>query len=76
MFYTYPLYRLVKAVQFKMSKWIHDYINMQDYSKYIDDENKEHTVFYSVCQALFLIITKRHNDYPDSKKCKYTILIY
>ncbi|XP_029034108.2 RNA polymerase I-specific transcription initiation factor RRN3 [Osmia bicornis bicornis] len=59
---------LVKAVQFKMSKWIHDYINMQDYSKYIDDENKEHTVFYSVCQALFLIITKRHNDYPDSKK--------
>ncbi|KOC62808.1 RNA polymerase I-specific transcription initiation factor RRN3 [Habropoda laboriosa] len=60
--------KLVKAVQFRMSKWIHDYINMQDYSKYIDDESKEHSVFYSVCQALFLIITKRHNDYPDSKK--------
>ncbi|XP_054000888.1 RNA polymerase I-specific transcription initiation factor RRN3 [Hylaeus anthracinus] len=59
---------LVKAVQFRLCKWIHDYINMQDHSNYIDDENKEHTVFYSVCQALFLIITKRHNDFPDSKK--------
>lgn len=67
--------RLIKAVQFKISKWIHDYINMQDHSNYIEDENKEHSVFYSVCEALFLIITKRHNDYPDSKKCKYIILM-
>ena len=59
---------LVKAVQFKMSMWIHDYINIQDHSSYIDYRNKEHTVFYSVCQALFLIIAKRHNDYHDSKK--------
>ncbi|KAK1137539.1 hypothetical protein K0M31_002044 [Melipona bicolor] len=59
---------LVKAVQLKISKWIHDYINMQDHSSYIMDENKEHSVFYSVCQALFLIITKRHNDYSDTKK--------
>ncbi|KOX67426.1 RNA polymerase I-specific transcription initiation factor RRN3 [Melipona quadrifasciata] len=33
---------LVKAVQLKISKWIHDYINMQDHSSYIMDENKEH----------------------------------
>ncbi|KAG6804219.1 RNA polymerase I-specific transcription initiation factor RRN3 [Apis mellifera caucasica] len=59
---------LVKAVQFKISKWIHNYINMQDHSNYMEDENKEHNVFYSICQALFLIITKRHNDYPDSRK--------
>ncbi|XP_076301490.1 RNA polymerase I-specific transcription initiation factor RRN3 homolog Tif-IA [Lasioglossum baleicum] len=59
---------IVKVVQFKLCKWIHDYINMQDHSSYINNENKDHTVFYSVCQALFLIICKRHNDYPDSKK--------
>ncbi|XP_043604914.1 RNA polymerase I-specific transcription initiation factor RRN3 [Bombus pyrosoma] len=65
---TFVTTGLVKAVQFKISKWIHDYINMQDHSNYMEDENKEHSVFYSVCEALFLIITKRHNDYPDSKK--------
>ncbi|XP_071862578.1 RNA polymerase I-specific transcription initiation factor RRN3 homolog Tif-IA [Bombus fervidus] len=65
---TFVTTGLVKAVQFRISKWIHDYINMQDHSNYIEDENKEHGVFYSVCEALFLIITKRHNDYPDSKK--------
>ncbi|XP_060818468.1 RNA polymerase I-specific transcription initiation factor RRN3 [Bombus pascuorum] len=65
---TFVTTGLVKAVQFKMSKWIHDYINMQDHSNYIEDENKEHSVFYSVCEALFLVIAKRHNDYPDSKK--------
>lgn len=43
---------------------------MQDHSNYMEGENKEHNVFYSICQALFLIITKRHNDYPDSRKCK------
>ena len=48
---------------------------MQDHSSYIMNENKEHSVFYSVCQALFLIITKRHNDYSDTKKCKYIFLI-
>lgn len=57
-------------MQFKISKWIHNYINMQDHSNYMEDENKEHNVFYSICQALFFIITKRHNDYPDSRKCK------
>ncbi|XP_068970803.1 RNA polymerase I-specific transcription initiation factor RRN3 [Bombus flavifrons] len=65
---TFVTTGLVKAVQFEISKWIHDYINMQDHSNYIEDENKEHSVFYSVCEALFLIIIKRHNDYPDSKK--------
>ncbi|CAK9803980.1 RNA polymerase I-specific transcription initiation factor RRN3 [Anthophora quadrimaculata] len=65
---TFVTTGLVKAVQFKMSKWIHDYINMQNQTNYIEDESKEHSVFYSVCQALFLILTKRHNDYPDSKK--------
>ncbi|XP_078033045.1 RNA polymerase I-specific transcription initiation factor RRN3 homolog Tif-IA isoform X2 [Augochlora pura] len=59
---------IVKEVQFKLCKWIHDYINLQDHSSYVSNENKDHTVFYSVCQALFLIISKRHNDYPDSKK--------
>nr|XP_033339466.1 RNA polymerase I-specific transcription initiation factor RRN3 [Megalopta genalis] len=59
---------IVKVVQFKLCKWIHDYINMQDHSSYVSNEKKDHTVFYSVCQALFLIISKRHNDYPDSKK--------
>ncbi|XP_003490029.1 RNA polymerase I-specific transcription initiation factor RRN3 [Bombus impatiens] len=65
---TFVTTGLVKAVQFEISKWIHDYINMQDHSNYIEDGNKEHSVFYSVCEALFLIIIKRHNDYPDSKK--------
>ncbi|CAL7933805.1 unnamed protein product [Xylocopa violacea] len=65
---TYVTTGLVKAVQFKISKWIHDYIIMQDRSNYIQDENKEHSVFYSICQALFLLIAKRHNDYSDSKK--------
>lgn len=66
---------LVKAVQFKMSTWVHNYINMQDNLNYVENESMEHSVFYSVCQALFLIVTKRHNDYPDSKKCKYFAFI-
>ncbi|XP_017886626.1 RNA polymerase I-specific transcription initiation factor RRN3 [Ceratina calcarata] len=59
---------LVEALQFKMCTWIHNYINAQDHSNYIQDENKEHTVFYAICQALFLMIAERHKDYPDSKK--------
>ncbi|CAD1479145.1 unnamed protein product [Heterotrigona itama] len=52
---------LVKAVQLKISKWIHDYINMQDHSNYIMDENKEHNMLHLQELDLAKIITCKLN---------------
>lgn len=58
---------LLKGIQSRMAKWIHDYIAMQCRDSSVSTETKEHLVFYSICQALFYLIIKKHNDYTDSK---------
>ncbi|KAK2576891.1 hypothetical protein KPH14_005516 [Odynerus spinipes] len=58
---------LVKIVQSKLAKWIHSYIDMQENSDYVSDDPRDHPIFYSVCQALFFIVTVRHKDFIDTK---------
>ncbi|KAF3423756.1 hypothetical protein E2986_01622 [Frieseomelitta varia] len=52
---------LVKAVQLKISQWIHDYINMQDHSSYIMNENKEHNMLHLQELDLAKIVTCKLN---------------
>ncbi|XP_029663030.1 RNA polymerase I-specific transcription initiation factor RRN3 isoform X3 [Formica exsecta] len=58
---------LVKLIMSKLITWIRNYINMQEYSKYIDDDMKRHAVFYSVCQAFFHLFIARHKEFVSSK---------
>ncbi|XP_070168180.1 RNA polymerase I-specific transcription initiation factor RRN3 isoform X2 [Polyergus mexicanus] len=58
---------LVKLTMSKLITWIRNYINMQEYSKYIDDDMKRHAVFYSVCQAFFHLFIARHKEFVSSK---------
>lgn len=58
---------LVRTMLSKMSKWIHNYIKVQERAHYVNDETKDHIIFHSICQALFFIISKRHKDYTNSK---------
>lgn len=58
---------LVKVIQSKLAKWIHNYIDMQESLEYVSDDPRDHPVFYSVCQALFFIVTVRHKDFIDTK---------
>lgn len=58
---------LVKKTQSNLAKWIHNYINMEENSDYVSDDPMNHPVFYSVCQALFFIVTARHKDFIGTK---------
>lgn len=58
---------LVEVTMSKLVKWIHSYINMQEYSKYVDDDTKPHVVFYSVCQAFFHLFIARHKEFVSAK---------
>ncbi|XP_050453015.1 RNA polymerase I-specific transcription initiation factor RRN3-like isoform X1 [Cataglyphis hispanica] len=58
---------LVKLTMSKLITWIHNYINIQEYLKYIDDDTKRHAVFYSVCQAFFHLFIARHKEFVNSK---------
>ncbi|KAL6423028.1 hypothetical protein ACFW04_010482 [Cataglyphis niger] len=58
---------LVKLTMSKLITWIRNYINIQEYSKYIDDDTKRHAVFYSVCQAFFHLFIVRHKEFVSSK---------
>lgn len=62
----------------KLITWIRNYINMQEYSKYVDDDTKPHAVFYSVCQAFFHLFIARHKEFVSSKngECKFIVLTY
>ncbi|XP_072750819.1 RNA polymerase I-specific transcription initiation factor RRN3 isoform X2 [Anoplolepis gracilipes] len=58
---------LVKLTMSKLITWIRNYISMQEYSKYVDDDTKPHAVFYSVCQAFFHLFIARHKEFVSSK---------
>lgn len=53
-----------------MSDWAHSYISAQDSLECANSDVRVHTVFYSVCQALFYIVAFRHKDLVDTKKSK------
>lgn len=69
---TYGLYfySVIKNILFEISTWCNNYINRVDKSVTVVTEDllKWHAVFYSMCQALFYIISFRHQYLMDSKR--------
>lgn len=59
-----------------MAKWIHMYIDTQDGLDSINWDLRIHSVFYSVCQAVFYIITFRHKDFVSKRGKKNTAKKY
>ncbi|XP_057658400.1 RNA polymerase I-specific transcription initiation factor RRN3 isoform X2 [Diorhabda carinulata] len=62
-----PLAMLKGTLQ-QLAEWIHSYILAQDGLEYVNSDIRAHSVFYSVCQALFYVIAFRHKDFVTSKK--------
>ncbi|KAJ8945039.1 hypothetical protein NQ318_019034 [Aromia moschata] len=62
-----PLSMLKGTLQ-QMAEWIHSYIANQDGLECVNSDVRVHSVFYSVCQALFYIVSFRHKDFIGSKK--------
>lgn len=56
-----------------MAAWIHSYITTQDGLECLNSDVRVHAVFYSVCQALFYVISFRHKDLVNTRKSKYYI---
>ncbi|XP_050300204.1 RNA polymerase I-specific transcription initiation factor RRN3 [Anthonomus grandis grandis] len=65
MFVSLPV---VKETMRQMAEWIHSYIGSQDSLDSVNSDVRVHTVFYSVCQALFYLVSFRHKDLVDRKK--------
>lgn len=63
---------MLKNTLYEISTWCNKYINSVDKSiKVVDEELlRWHAVFYSMCQALFYIISFRHQDLMDNKRSK------
>jgi RNA polymerase I-specific transcription initiation factor RRN3 len=61
---------VLKNILFEISSWCNNYINKVDKSVKVVTEDllRCHAVFYSICQALFYIISFRHQDLMDSKR--------
>lgn len=53
-----------------MSTWVHSYISSQDSLECANSDVRVHTVFYSVCQAMFYLLAFRHKDIMEGKKSK------
>ncbi|XP_044732243.1 RNA polymerase I-specific transcription initiation factor RRN3 [Chrysoperla carnea] len=51
-----------------ISDWLHSYIGNQDGLESMHADARVHTVFYSVCQALFYVVAFRHKDLIQSRK--------
>ncbi|XP_015115100.1 RNA polymerase I-specific transcription initiation factor RRN3 [Diachasma alloeum] len=62
-----PISLITRVIQ-EMSTWIHSYIAAQDSLECANSDIRIHTVFYSICQALFYVIAFRHKDLVDAKK--------
>ncbi|XP_063983802.1 RNA polymerase I-specific transcription initiation factor RRN3 [Diachasmimorpha longicaudata] len=62
-----PISLITRVIQ-EMSTWIHSYIATQDSLECANSDVRIHTVFYSICQALFYVIAFRHKDLVDVKK--------
>jgi len=61
---------VLKNMLFEISTWCNKYINSVDKSVRVVDEEllRWHAVFYSMCQALFYIISFRHQDLMNNKR--------
>lgn len=70
------LYFIISSVLinilFQISSWCNNYIYRVDTSVKVVTEDllKSHAVFYSMCQALFYIISFRHQDLTDNRQSK------
>lgn len=53
-----------------MAEWVHRYISNHDGANHLQSDFKQHSVFYSICQAVFYLIAFRHQDLIDSNKSK------
>lgn len=67
---------LLQSVLLEMSTWIHSYISSQDSLECANSDVRVHTVFYSVCQAMFYLLAFRHKDIIDGKKRKFMTEIF
>lgn len=65
-------FSVLKNTVFEISLWCNNYINRVDKSVKVVTEDllRWHAVFYSICQALFYIISFKHQDLMDCKKSK------
>ncbi|VVC30424.1 Hypothetical protein CINCED_3A002920 [Cinara cedri] len=61
---------VLKNILSEIALWCNNYINRVDKSVKVVTEEllRGHAVFYSICQALFYIISFRHQDLMDSKR--------
>lgn len=67
--------RLIKLTMSKLTKWIHNYISVQECSEFHVDDMKPHVVFYSVCQAFFHLFVARHKEFLGLKNGEFTFTI-
>ena len=67
-YFLHYFFRYLRSVLQDMSDWIHSYINNQDGQMNVD--MRMHTVFYSVCQALFYLLCFRHKELFRTKQSK------
>lgn len=68
----FNFFSILKNILFEMCSWCNSYINRVDKSVKVVTEDllRWHAVFYSMCQALFYIISFRHEGLMDSKRSK------
>lgn len=63
----------MKDTLYSMSLWCNSYIKEVDKLVTVVNEDllRQHAVFYSMCQALFYIISFRHQDLTDNTQSKF-----
>lgn len=59
---------MLKGTLQQITEWVHNYILQQDGLEYIKLHIRAHSVFYTVCQALFYIIAFRQKDLVNTRK--------
>lgn len=74
---VFVIFSALKNILFEMSSWCNNYIDRVDTSVKVVTEDllKTHAVFYSLCQALFYIISFRHQDLTDNKRSKIFVTV-
>ncbi|XP_057322164.1 RNA polymerase I-specific transcription initiation factor RRN3 [Microplitis mediator] len=59
---------LITGLLQDMTNWIHSYIAAQDSLESANSDVRAHTVFYSVCQAVFYIVGFRSRELVSTRK--------
>lgn len=62
---------MLKATLKQMADWIHSYISAQDGVESVNADVRIHSVFYSICQALFYLMVFRHSELVAKKKSNF-----